>query len=69
MTPPYAESEEELKRLLKVKEESEKAGLKLNIQETNKGHDLPPHHFTVNRCGNNGQSDRLFFGPPNHCEW
>ena len=29
-----AESEEELKSLLKVKEESEKAGLKLNIQET-----------------------------------
>ena len=28
------ESEEELKSLLKVKEESEKAGLKLNIQET-----------------------------------
>ena len=29
-----AESEEELKGLLKVKEESEKVGLKLNIQET-----------------------------------
>ena len=29
-----AESEEEIKSLLKVKEESEKAGLKLNIQET-----------------------------------
>ena len=29
-----AESEEELKRLLKVKEGSEKAGLKLNIQKT-----------------------------------
>ena len=30
-----AESEEELKNLLKVKEESEKVGLKLNIQKTN----------------------------------
>ena len=30
-----AESEEELKRLLRVKEESEKVGLKLNIQKTN----------------------------------
>ena len=29
-----AENEEELKSLLKVKEESEKAGLKLNIQKT-----------------------------------
>ena len=36
MTPPLAESEEELKSLLlKVKEESEKAGLKLIIQKTN----------------------------------
>ena len=36
MTPPFmAESEEELKSLLKVKEESEKVGLKLNIQKTN----------------------------------
>ena len=35
MTPLMAESEGELKRLLmKVKEESEKAGLKLNIQKT-----------------------------------
>ena len=30
----YAESEEELKNLIRVEEESEKAGLKLNIQET-----------------------------------
>ena len=35
MTPPMAESKEELKSLLmKVKEESEKVGLKLNIQKT-----------------------------------
>ena len=35
MTPPYGRSEEELKSLLmKVKEESEKVGLKLNIQKT-----------------------------------
>ena len=35
MTPPLRQSEEELKSLLKVKEESEKVGLKLNIQKTN----------------------------------
>ena len=35
MTPPYGRSKEELKSLLmKVKEESEKPGLKLNIQKT-----------------------------------
>ena len=41
------ESKEELKSLLmKVKEESEKAGLKLNVQKTN--HDIQTHHFLVN---------------------
>ena len=35
MTPPYGKNEKELKRLLmKVKEESEKVGLELNIQKT-----------------------------------
>ena len=44
-----AESEEELKSLLlKVKEESEKAGLKLNIQKT-KDHGIQSHHFMANR--------------------
>ena len=34
MTPPLAESEELKSLLMKVKEKSEKAGLKLNIQKT-----------------------------------
>ena len=56
-----AKSKEELKSLLmKVKEESEKAGLKFNIQKTQitaSG----PHHFMANRWGNNGNTDRLYF--------
>ena len=45
-----AESEEELKGLLmKVKEESEKVGLKLNIQKTD--HGIQSHHFVANRWG------------------
>ena len=51
-----AESEELKSLLMKVKEESEKVGLKLNIQETNitaSG----PITFTANRWGNNGNSD------------
>ena len=65
-----AESEEELKDLLmKVKEESEKAGLKLNIQKT-EDHGIWSHHFMANRWGNNGNSDRLDFGGlQNHCRW
>ena len=56
-----AESEEELKSLLmKVKEESEKVGLKLNIQK-NYAHGIWSHHFMGNRWGNSGNSDRLYF--------
>ena len=52
-----AESKEELKSLLvKVKEESEKAGLKQHSK--NEVHGLQPHHFMANRWGN---SDRLYF--------
>ena len=44
-TTLMAESEEELKSLLmKVKEESEKAGLMLNIQKTKSWHLVPSHH-------------------------
>ena len=53
-----AESEEELKSpLMKVKEESEKYGLKLNIQKTK----IQSHHFMANRWGNCGNSERLYF--------
>ena len=69
-TTLMAESEEELKSLLmKVKEESEKAGLKLNVQK-NEDHGIRSHCFMANRWGNNGNSDRLYFlGLQNHCRW
>ena len=64
-----AESREELKSLLmKVKEKSEKAGLKLSIQKTD--HGIRSHHFMANRWGNTGNSDRLHFGGlQNHYRW
>ena len=43
-TTLMAESEEEWKSLLKVTEESEKAGLKLNIQKTKSWHLVPSLH-------------------------
>ena len=66
-TTLMVENEEELESLLmKVKEESEKAGLKLNIQE--KDHGIQSHNFVANKWGNNGNSDRLYFlGLQNHC--
>ena len=69
-TTLMAESEEELKSLLiKVKEGSEKVGLKLNIQKT-KIMASGSHHFMENRWGNSGNSVRLyFFGLQNHCRW
>ena len=53
-----AEREEEQKSLLmKLKEESQKVGLKLNIQKTNWS-----RHFMADRRGNNGNSERFCFG-------
>ena len=60
-TTLMAESEEELKSLLmSVKEESEKVGLKLNVQKTK----IRSHHFMANRWRNNGNSKRPFSGAP-----
>ena len=60
-TTLMSESEEEIKGLLmKVKEESEKVDLKLNIQK-NEDHGIQSYHFMVNSWGNNVNSDRLYF--------
>ena len=69
-TTLMAESKEELKSLLmKVKEESEKAGLKLNIQKTKIMASGPIISWQIDG-GNNGNSDRLYFlGLQNHCKW
>ena len=45
---------------MKVKEESEKVGLKLNNQKTD--HGIWSHHFMGNRWGNSGNSVRLYLG-------
>ena len=65
-TTLMAESEEELKSLLmKVKAESEKAGLKLNIQKTKIMVSSP-----ITSRENNGNGDRLYFlGFQNHSRW
>ena len=62
-----AESEEELKSLLmKVKEESEKDGLKLNIQKTKIMASGPITLWEID--GESGNSVRLYFGGlQNHC--
>ena len=60
-TTLMAESEEELKSfLMKMKEETEKAGLKLNIQKT-KFMVTGPITSWANSWGNNENSDRIYF--------
>ena len=65
-----AESEEELKNhLMKVKEESEKTGLKINIQKTKIMASGPITSWEIDG-GKNGNSDKLYFlGLQNHCGW
>ena len=55
-----AENEELKILLMKVKEESEKVGLKLSIQKTK----IMASGPMANRWGNSGNSGRLFFGAP-----
>ena len=70
-TTLMAESEEELKSLLvKVKEESEQVGLKLNIQKMKTMNGIRSHHFMANRWRNSGKSVRLYFlWLRNRCRW
>ena len=72
MTPALwqkAKRKEELKSLLlKVKEEADNAGLKLNIKKRRSWYLVPS--LMANRWGNNGNSDRLYFlGVQNYCRW
>ena len=54
---------------MKVKKESEKVGLKFNIQK-NEDHGIWSHHFMANRWGKNRNSDRLYFLElQNYCRW
>ena len=68
-TTLMAESEEELKSLLmKVQEESEKAGLKFNIQKTKIMATGPITSWQTD--GETVEMDRLYFlGLQNHCRW
>ena len=68
-TTLMSEEEEELKSfLMKVKKESKKDGLKLNIKKWRSWH--WSHHFMAYRWVNSGNSGRFYFlGLQNHCRW
>ena len=64
------ESKEELKSLLmKVKEESEKAGLKLNIQKTKIMPSGPITLWQIDGEKMETRTDFIFVGSKNHCRW
>ena len=65
-----AESKEELKSLLmKVKEESEKVGLKLNIQKTKIMASNPITSWQIDGETMETMTDFIFGGLQNHCRW
>ena len=64
-----AESEEELSLLMKVKEENEKVGLKLNIQNTKIMASSPITSWEIDGETMETVSDFIFGGLQNHCRW
>ena len=68
-TTLMAESEEELKSLLKVKEQSEKSGLKHNIQKTKimASSSITSWQIDGEKSGNSHRF--CFLGLQNHCRW
>ena len=69
-TTLMAESEEELQSLLmKVKEESEKVGLKFNIQKMKIMASDPITSWEIDGETVETVSDFYFWGLPNHCRW
>ena len=69
-TTLMAESEEELKSLLmKVKEESEKVGLKLNIQKTKIMASKPITSWQIDGKAVETMADFILGGLQNHCRW
>ena len=69
-TTLMAESEEELKSLwMKVKEESEKVGLKLNIQKTKIMASSPITSWQIDGETMETVTDFIWVGLQNHCRW
>ena len=69
-TTLMAETKEELKSLLmKLKEESEKVGLKLNIQKTKIMASSPITSWEIDEQTVETVSDFIFGGLQNHCRW
>ena len=69
MTPPLWQKEELKSLLMKVKVESEKVGLKLNIQKTKIMASSPITSWEIDGETVETVSDFIFLGFQNHCRW
>ena len=69
MTPPLWQKEELKSLLMKVKVESEKVGLKLNIQKTKIMASRPITSWEIDGETVETVSDFCFLGLQNHCRW
>ena len=70
MTPPlWQKAKKNESLLMKVKEESEKVGLKLNIQKTKIMAYGPITPWEIDRKTVETGSDFIFFWLQNHCRW
>ena len=69
MTPPLRQKEELKSLLMKVKEESEKAGLNLNTQKTNIIASGPITSWQIDGETVETVSDFILGGLQNHCRW
>ena len=69
MTPPFDKKQRRTEEPLESKRGEWKSWLKTHNSK-NEDDGIWSHHFTANRWGNNGNSDRLYFGGlQNHCRW
>ena len=69
MTPPFWQKKELKSLLMKVKEESEKVGLKLNIQKMKIMASGPITAWEIDGETVETLSDFIFGGLQNHCRW
>ena len=69
MTPPYGRKQRKMSLLLKVKEESEKVGLKLSIQKTKVMASGPITSWQIDGETVETVTDFYFLELQNHCRW
>ena len=70
MIPPYGRRLRGTKEPLDESKRGEQKSCLKTQHSKNKDHGIQSHHFMENSCGNNENSEKLYFGGlQNHCRW